>query len=296
MTSLITVALAVICLLGPLPTAAWLRPLASRLDRLPQINLPTAAVPVARNSSQPSLGAASVYAVDADSWTQLYAKDPDAERPIASITKIVTALVILRDHSLDESITVPQLPPYDPADAKLGLVPGEQFKLGDLLKAALIPSDNDAAEALALYDSGTISAFTGKMNGLAADWGISRTHFVSANGLVDQDNYATAANMARFADIALHNPDFARLTATQTASISDLDGRVFRLNTTNQLLGSDARVSGIKTGYTEAAGQSVVTLATIHGHRIITVILGSQDRFGETTTLLNWIERTYQWQ
>lgn len=241
-----------------------------------------------------NLSASSVYAVDLDSAKVLYEQAANTTRPIASLTKLVTAMVILHTHDLDEIVTIPPLPTYQPDDAKLGITAGQQFKLVDLLSATLIPSANDAADALAIYDSGSLALFTAKMNNLAKQWGIVDAHFTSANGLHEQDNYASASALAKFAKIALHNPYFAKTVSSSSSTISDQAGNTYALITTNRLLANN-RFTGLKTGFTAAAGQSLIALTTSNGHQIITVVLNSPDRFAETTALANWIDQSYRW-
>ena len=241
------------------------------------------------------LGARAALAIDTTTGALLYEKNSTDQRPIASITKLMTTLVILSRHRLDEVVTVPTLPSYTPDAAQIHLVAGERLVLRDVLAAALIPSANDAADTLAIWDAGSTSAFTSRMNSLAATWGLSGTHFASASGLVDDNNYATAASLARIAELALTNPTIRSLVMTSQKTIQATNGQSYNLATTNQLL-KDARFSGIKTGYTPAAGESVVALASVGGHSVITVILGSPDRFGETTRLINYLEGSVLWQ
>lgn len=254
------------------------------------VTIPSATGTVA----QPELSAKAAYAVDASTGTQLYAKDADTARPIASLTKLMTMLVIMRDHKPDEVVTIPPLAPYRRDDALAGLVTGDQLTVRNLMAASLIPSDNDAADSLAIYDSGTKESFYGKMNSIAQDWGLS-AHFASASGLQDANNQATARDVATMARLGLKNSLFRELTSTKQASISSGQGRVYRLVTTNLLL-DNVRTFGVKTGFTPAAGQCFVSLSKVHGHDVITVVLGSYDRFGETTKLLDWLTATYTWQ
>jgi serine-type D-Ala-D-Ala carboxypeptidase (penicillin-binding protein 5/6) len=242
-----------------------------------------------------SLGAAAVISIDTSSGAVLYEHNSDAQRPIASITKLITTLVILTRHTMSETITIPQLPIYGPDDAVIHLVPGEKFTLGDVLKAALIPSANDAADSLAIVDSGSVAAFSERMNQLATTWNIDGTHFNNSSGLVDAGNYATARSLSQIARLALTNPTVRGIVNTQSSSISSSTGHSYPLATTNHLL-KDSRFHGIKTGYTQSAGQSVVSLAMVAGHPVITVVLGSPDRFGETTRLINYLEGAIQWQ
>lgn len=255
---------------------------------------PSKPVPVTTNTSNLQLAAKSVLVVDATTGTTLYAKDADTPRAIASLTKLMTALVILRDHNPDDSVTIPQLSGYKQGDALAGLVPGDTLKVKDLLAASLIPSDNDAADALAIYDSGTKEKFYGKMNSIAQEWGLEHATFASASGLQDVGNTASARDLATIARLGRHNKLFSELTATKTMTVTSGQGKLYTLKTTNELL-DGVKVFGIKTGYTPAAGQCLITLSKINGHDIITVMLASPDRFGETTRLLDWVTSTYSW-
>jgi serine-type D-Ala-D-Ala carboxypeptidase (penicillin-binding protein 5/6) len=261
---------------------------------LPAITSPILAPPVQTNPEDLQLGAESAIAIDRATATVLYAKNIGTHRPIASVTKIITALVVLSRHNPQEVVTVPTLPKYPVEAETMGLVPGDTFRLGDIIEAALIPSDNDAADTLAIIDAGSTTKFAAKMNAKMAEWGITDTHFASASGLEDTNNFASAASLAKIASLALHNPDFARIVNYQTATITSGQGRTYNLKTTNDLLAS-GQFYGIKTGYTQAAGECFVGLTRINGHDVITVVLGADNRFGATTTLTNWIGHTWQW-
>lgn len=254
-----------------------------------------AAVPFKQSQDSFTPQAKSVLAIDLVTGETLTAHNPDEQLPIASITKLVTVMVVLREHELSEIVTIPDLPAYDAADSRLGLVAGQRFSLSELLEAALIPSANDAADALAIWDSGTTQAFSVKMNDLVRAWGITGPHFSTASGLIDTNNHASARDLAKIAKIALANSQIRTLAASPQAQVSDLDGRSYAVTTTNRLLGTHG-VKGLKTGYTLAAGQSFMSLASISNHDIITVVLNSPDRFAETNRLLDWIERNWQWQ
>lgn len=236
----------------------------------------------------------SVIAIDRATATTLYAQDSGQQRPIASVTKLVTALVILSRHRPDELVTVGQLPDYDPSAELLGLRPGETYPLGELVRAALVISGNDAADALAMYDAGNLTKFAAQMNLKMADWNITGARFNNPSGLTDDGNYATADALARLSLLALQNP-FIRDTVRQpTATLTSTNGRTLTGPSTNKLL-STGRYYGIKTGYTLASGECFVGLTRVNGHEVITVILGSSNRFAETEALVNWISRNYQW-
>lgn len=307
MRTLLSVVLLVLHLTGlsphlPLSSAEKLRDYALGLDRASTHPLAT---PMAHQDlpepvlihpeAKLSLGATNVYAIDLVTARALYSKNPRGKRPIASITKIVTAMVILQSHQFNETVTVGDLPAYKPEDEKIGLSSGQQFKLEALMKAMLIQSANDAADALAIYDSGSIKAFSDKMNLFTRLWGIEGTHFVSSNGLIDTDNYATADGLVKLGKLAITNSKIAAEVASSSVVITSLQGQAYSLTSTNHLL-QDGRFIGIKTGYTEAAGQSLLGLAKIGDHTVITAVLNSPDRFGETTTLINWIQENYQWR
>ena len=260
----------------------------------PAYTAPSIPVKIATPTT-PQLTAASAYAVDLSSGTVLYSSHADTQRPIASITKLATALVIAQQYQPTDTITVPQLPAYVAADETLGLKAGEKFTVHDLLAALMINSEDDAADALAIATSGSGTAFATHMNQLMASWGIANAHFSNPSGLVDANNGASAHAVAQIAELALRNPTIKQLVATPSLTIHDSAGQAFTLTTTDQLL-QNGQFQGIKTGYTPAAGNCFVGLTTIQGHSVITVVLDSQDRFGDSQQLADWINQTYQWQ
>jgi D-alanyl-D-alanine carboxypeptidase len=260
------------------------------------VPLATVAIPTQSGKAALTLGATSSIAIDADTRQVLYIHNADQQLPIASITKMVSALVILRDYEPSQVVTIPTLPVYASDDEKLGLKKGQRFTIHELLQAMLIQSADDSADALALIDSnGNEKAFVAKMNAVVSTWNIPSTHFSNPSGLVDTGNYSTARSLTKIAAVALNNPLFAGIVASPSATIRDTAGDVYGLNTINALL-QDSRFSGIKTGYTQGAGQSLVALATVHGHKIITTVLHSPDRFAETTALVDYVQGNYSWQ
>ncbi|TAK89765.1 D-alanyl-D-alanine carboxypeptidase [Patescibacteria group bacterium] len=255
------------------------------------------AMPVARNGLKPpALTATAVYAVDVETGTVLLSKNADQPRPIASITKLATVITYLSRHNLNDTITVPPLPAYQAGAELIGLKPGERYKTQDIVAAALIPSANDAADTLALSDAGSLEEFSKSMQEQLANWGIEGAQFSNPTGLTTGTslNQVSAAGVANMGQLLVRNPQLRQLVQTQTQTISSLEGRPLSLATTNQLL-KNSQFNGIKTGYTPEAGQCFVSLATVNGHQIVTVVLGSQDRFGETEQLVNWIKRSYEW-
>lgn len=264
----------------------------------PAIEVVHQPMPAARGElTVPPLTATAVYIVDVETGTVLLSKNADQSKPIASITKLATVITYMSRHSLDETITVPQLPAYQPGAELIGLKPGERYKAQDIVAAALIPSANDAADTLALTDSGTIEDFSKSMREQLASWGIEGAQFSNPNGLTTGStlNQLSAQGVANMGLLAVRNPEVKQLVQTPRSVIYSLEGRPLTLTSTNQLLPS-GRFYGIKTGYTQEAGQCFVSLATVNGHQVVTVVLGSQNRFGETEQLLNWINRSYEWR
>jgi D-alanyl-D-alanine carboxypeptidase (penicillin-binding protein 5/6) len=249
--------------------------------------------------------ASSVLALDQDNkaslvydratGTVLYEKNADTKLPIASVAKVMTALVILQNHSLDEIVTVPPLAPQPFASQAMNISPGEQFKLSEALMGTLVYSANDMAQALAVWDSGSESQFVDKMNTQAKLWGLNNTEFKDATGLSPNGSMSSARDLSILASIALRSDFFRMATSQPRYSVTTLSGKRYLVTTTNKLLGSGG-VVGTKTGYTLEAGECLLSLTSRQGHEIIGVILGSSDRFGQTRTLLNATFTNYQWK
>jgi len=252
------------------------------------VPVPTSQVPLKLKPT------ASVYAFDRVTAMPLYSQNVDQKRPIASITKLITVMVILDRHQAADKVTIGKLPDYDTAAETIGLHEGEIFTVGDLVTAALVPSANDAADALAIYDSGSVSAFTGLMNAKMAQWHITGTHFSNATGLIDDGNYATARALGQIGTLAMKQALIAADIKLSTVSITSAGGRSFNLTNTNRLLAT-GDFYGIKTGYTEASGECFIGITKIGGHEVVTVLLGADDRFGDTQSLVNWIGQSWQW-
>jgi D-alanyl-D-alanine carboxypeptidase (penicillin-binding protein 5/6) len=218
--------------------------------------------------------------VDAPAWVVengagqvLAASNPLAPRAIASITKLMTVLVVLDHHRLSDVVTV------DPRVAEVGqesieLRPGEQLTVADLIRGALIQSANDAAVALALSTSPDLPAFAELMNAKARELGLAHTHFVRPDGLDAPGAYSTAADVTTLARIAMRVP-FVRDTVDETTA-SIAGGRV--LHTWNDLLGIVPGVIGVKTGHTDDAGWSQVVADRRGGILVYATILGSASR------------------
>lgn len=251
----------------------------------------------------------AILAQDVASGKVLFSRNVDRPQHIASLTKLMTALIILEHHSLDEVVVVP-IEATDVEGASLDLYAQESLTVETLLRSILIGSANDAAVALAYHHSGSEAAFAQVMNQKASDWGLDSASFLNATGLdiieeVDDErnfevygNQMSARDILQLARQAIQNP-FVRETVKQSLfEGTSVDGKFFHeKKTTNQLLGNFQNVKGLKTGFTYLAGQCFVAFSqTDDGQEVLTVILGSTDRFGETKKLLAWLYDTYVWR
>lgn len=242
----------------------------------------------------PLLSAQGVLAVDLDSGVVLYEKDADKPLLPASTTKIVTALTAIENYNLDQVITV-----EDPSvvGQKMGLMTGEQITVRDLIKGMLIYSANDAAEVIARQFPGGREEFMKKMNEKAYDLAMYDSLFINPSGLEDVGHLSTARDLTRAALIAIRDPFIAEIVRTETTEVTSIDGKiVHRLSNTNELLGEVEGVLGVKTGWTENARENLVTFIERDNRRVVIALLGSQDRFGETKELIDWIFTNYEWE
>ncbi len=247
-------------------------------------------------SSDPAVYASSAIVVDADSFSVLYEKNSNEQRPMASTTKMMTALVALREFSPTRVIQI------DPEDVAVGgssmyLLSGESFRLEDLIKGLLIPSGNDAALTLEnefhKYGKDIIS----EMNEYAVALGLDNTHFVNTSGLHDSNHYSSAHDLAVMASYAMQNFTIRSAVSIAEDTVYSIDNtHGHYLKSTNELLGKVDGVDGMKTGYTVEAGQCLVASAKRDGHRIIVVVLNSPDRFYEAEELIEWAYESYSWK
>jgi len=271
-------------------------------------------LPTLKNESIsfPILSAQAVLAVDLDSSKTLFEKNPDASLFPASTTKIVTALVSTDYYNLDDVITIKD-PRID--GQKMGLQKGEEMKVEDLLYGLLIYSANDAAEVLAQnycekdstpsiplvnpYQDKTCGedVFVSRMNKLAHDLHLTNTNFTNPSGLDNPNHISTARDLVRVAKYAMKNKEFAKIVSTKELLVQSIDGKTkHKLVNINELVGQVDGVLGIKTGWTENARENLITYIKRDDHEIIIALLGSQDRFGETKELINWIFDNYEWK
>ncbi len=242
--------------------------------------------PILKTEFIPDISAQGAVIMDADSKTVLYSKNPELRFSPASTTKIMTALTALEYFKTTDILTVKTA---TDDGSILGLKKGEKMTFQNMLYAMLLPSANDAALAISQNYPGGEKAFVAKMNDNAKKFNLYNTHYEDPAGLMDDGDYTTPVDLARLASIAIKNPEFAKVVSTKEKVISDISGaNVYDIQNLNELLGVDG-IDGVKTGYTEEAGQVLVTSKLENGHTIIMVVMLSQDRFADTEKLLNLV-------
>jgi D-alanyl-D-alanine carboxypeptidase (penicillin-binding protein 5/6) len=241
-----------------------------------------------RYPSQPVLTAEGVYIADLETFSPVYEKNATNRFFPASTTKMITALVVMDVYKPDDIITVPRVI----NDGQLmGLVQGEQITVENLLYGMLVYSGNDAAYAFA--DAYGFDRFIDLMNKKATSLGMQNTHFKNPAGLDDDDQYTTPQSLALAAREVLKHPILKKIVGTKEITISDVNYTIFhKLTNVNKLLGEIPGIGGLKTGYTEAAGENLVSFYKKNGHEFLIVILKSQDRFADTQTAVKWIDDT----
>ncbi|MGC8488867.1 MAG: D-alanyl-D-alanine carboxypeptidase family protein [Clostridia bacterium] len=210
------------------------------------------------------------------------------QRDPASLTKIMTAYVVIRDGRLDRTATVSRRAARTEG-SKLHIRAGERYTLLDLLRGLLLRSGNDAAVALAEAESGRVSSFVAIMNRTARELGAYNTHFANPNGLTAPGHYSSAYDLALITRAALHLALFQHLVSTREDVVHELvSGRARHIITTNRLLEVFPGADGVKTGTTNAAGHCLIATATRHGVQLLAVILDSRNRWDDAADVLNW--------
>jgi D-alanyl-D-alanine carboxypeptidase (penicillin-binding protein 5/6) len=230
----------------------------------------------------------SIFLKELNSGRVLYEHESAKRLSPASLTKIMSALIILEQGKLDDLVTV------SPAAARahkthLRLKAGQVFRLEDLLKAMLIVSANDACLAAIEHVGGDEAQFVALMNNKALALGLRDTHFSNGCGFDGPDHYSTAEDLATLSVIALQQPIFRELVREERAMITPVNGtRAYLLHTTNRLLGRIPGVEGIKTGFTSKAGRCLIAKVSQNGRDLLLVILNSSRRWNTATSLIHY--------
>lgn len=247
--------------------------------------------PIASESA-PNLSAEGAILLEPGSFKIIYAKNPNQRFYPASLTKLLTALTALEYYSPEDSLTVPKM---NVEGQVMGLVEGEKMKVKDLLYGLLVKSGNDAALTLAASEKVNIDQFIYSLNEVAIRLNMKNTHFNNPTGLDDENHYTTPHDAVILGAAVVKHPILSEIVKTKRITVSDVEKKNWHeLDNVNLLLGENG-VEGIKTGWTEKAGQALLSFSHREGRSLISVVLKSEDRFGETRSLLDWGYRTYRW-
>jgi serine-type D-Ala-D-Ala carboxypeptidase (penicillin-binding protein 5/6) len=254
----------------------------------------TPAQPASAATATPAPPALSVRAaalIEESSGQQLYGRDETAELPIASTTKLMTALTTLRHVPLSRVFVYPVYY-LSSVDSQIGLVPGERMNVHDLLTAMLLPSADDAAYDLAFnVGHGSVSRFLGMMNAAARRLDLRHTHYTTPSGLDTPGNYSSAGDLVALARyLLLHEPYFKSVVSRSHADLRT-GNRVRSVTNLNDLVARFPWINGVKTGHTLDAGYVLVASGTQHGMTLIDAVLGTSSesaRDANALSLLNW--------
>lgn len=238
---------------------------------------------------EPGVSAKSAVLMNAGSGQILFAKDEDTQRPMASTTKIMTALLTLEAAQKNNRIITITDEMVRVEGSSMGLRPGDRVSLKALAAGMLTVSGNDAANSAAIAISGSTAAFADLMNRRAEELNLSHTHFVTPSGLDDADHYTTARDLAVLAAEAMKNPDFAEIAGSRLMNIQyENPGQTRRFTNHNKLLSMYEGCTGIKTGYTQKAGRCLVSEAQRDGVSLIAVTLNAPDDWNDHQKLLDY--------
>jgi serine-type D-Ala-D-Ala carboxypeptidase (penicillin-binding protein 5/6) len=229
-------------------------------------------------------GVAAAYMVEVDGVTR-WAHEASARLRPASLTKILTALIVIEAVDNDAIVTVGARAAAA-GGARIGLRRGMQLPAADLLSAMLLRSANDACLALALHVARSESSFVARMNERAAALGLADSHFENACGFDGPRHRTSARDLARLAHAAMANPRFAAIVGRERGQARARGGPVFEFDNTNALIGRVDGARGVKTGFTRAAGRCLVAFAQRRGTRVMLVMLGAPDRWWDAVAMI----------
>ncbi len=240
----------------------------------------------------PDLNSRACVVIDRNTNTILYGKNENTKRKMASTTKIMTAIIIIENCKLTESIEISKKA-ANTGGSRLGLKTGDKITILDLLYGLMLHSGNDAAVALAEYAGNDIPGFAEKMNKKAQELGLKNTHFETPHGLDSDEHYTTAYELALLTNYALNNPTFSKIVGTKNYTIT-INGYSKDLSNTNELLGNLDGVYGVKTGFTNGANRCLVTACKRNNLDIICVVLGADTKKFRSTDSIKLINYIYQ--
>ena len=243
------------------------------------------------SSELPTINSRAYVVIDRKSNTVLVGKNENQKKKMASTTKIMTALIVIENCDLSETVEISKKS-ASTGGSRLGLKTGDKITVYDLLYGLMMRSGNDSAVALAEHTAGSISIFADLMNQKAVELGLSNTHFVTPHGLDEDEHYTTAYELALLSNYAMNNEIFAKIVGTKNYTIT-INGYPKTLTNTNELLGSLNGVYGIKTGFTNGANRCLVTCCKRGEMDLICVVLGADTKKYRTTDSIKLLEYSF---
>lgn len=238
-----------------------------------------------------NLNSRSCIVYDRTSKHILYGKNEYNKVKMASTTKIMTAIIVIENSNLNETVEVSKKA-ANTGGSRLGLKTGDKITIHDLLYGLMLRSGNDAAVCLAECTAGSIQSFSKLMNQKAVDLGLVNSHFESPHGLDSDGHYTTAYELAKLSDYALNNEIFSQIVGTKNYTIN-INGYPKNLSNTNELLGNLNGVYGVKTGFTNGANRCLVTACKRNDMDIICVVLGCDTKKLRTQDSIKLIEYAF---
>jgi D-alanyl-D-alanine carboxypeptidase (penicillin-binding protein 5/6) len=241
--------------------------------------------PGARALAAPQVVAGAAIAVEPATGDVVYSRNANKRLPIASTTKMMTALLSVEKLSLDDVLSAVPYNPL-PAESILGIHGGQRMTVRDYLRSLLLVSANDCAQTLAARVAGSSKAFVKLMNARAAQLGLRNTHFANPIGLDDASNYSTASDLAKLA-LVLRENAFLRNTTDMANAVVHINGQARTILNRNLLVRNVPFVNGVKTGHTNSAGYILVGSGTRNGISVVSVVLGDPSEAARDADTLN---------
>ena len=263
--------------------------------RPPFVLLPDrwAAGPAGTGAPAPEVTAFAAVVIDQASGAILYDKQANRVLAPASLTKVATAIIALEEGDLNATVTVDVDSRFMKDSSVMGIIPGDQFTLRDLVYGLMLPSGNDAALAIGRHLAGSDAAFVEKMNALARRLSLFDTNFANPHGLSARGHLTTAHELAVLSRYAMSVPGFAEIVGTPYWTA--VGSRTIPMMNLHPFTFAYPGGDGVKTGYTERAGRTMVASATRGGHRLYVVLLNSPLMEQDAVALMNWAFANHSW-
>jgi D-alanyl-D-alanine carboxypeptidase len=260
------------------------------------LGLPAAPAPVVTIGAPdlPNVSAERWLVYDADADVVLASWNANEQAPMASVTKVMTAILVTENVEMTETVVVPSFVD-GMRGSTAGLIPGETWTVGDLLLGMMVRSGNDAAYTLGWYVGGeSTSTFVDMMNAKAREYGMTSTSFANPAGLDNENHYSTATDLLTLIKEAQKHPEVVRLGRTRFVTLAEQPGRkAYSWTNSNKLLGAYPGVVGLKTGDTPWADKVLLAVTEQHGRPIYSVVMHADDHFADTRELVDWAYHTY---